>query len=477
MKFFKYLIPFLVVATTASAQIGQQTAFDRQLRTRDDQAVRDFVQSKESIDVKKKASNLDISGDVRFEWQRIQERGVTLTEDECSYSSTEGESSSSIYQKVRDFRGDHRVGADRFPLSVNNFDVEFNLKLKYSYENAWAQAHLQFDNPMGSRAGLVCRSDEPVFNASGDSVVDILDRKTRRALKGSGISSFLNLKRAYLGYTIWADGKHRLDVECGRRKFDDVFVSEVQFSNRFDGILLKYASAIESIDTDVYLNVGSFVIDQRVNHFGFVGEIGLLNIGDTGLDIRYSFIDWQKKGWNRCKKNNPKGTDFANSQISFSYNITPTLCDYELPIEFYGGFLVNHAAKKNFFTHNKKENLAGYAGVLFGRSIKKGDWSFDIEYIYIQAQAVPDADVGSIGRGNIFNEGLYDVVVANDGSGFVYYPRRGNGNFSGVRAEFLYLLTDNLSLDFITEYSRVINKKIGGHHHYTCFEIEAIYAF
>lgn len=481
MKFIKYIIPLLVVASSASAQIGQETGFDRQLRTRDDQAVREFVESKENIDVKKKSNNLDISGDVRFEWQRVQERGVVLFEKEdsssCNSSGSSSEEKRKIYKHSRNLRGGHHVGTDRLPLSVNNFDVEFNLKLKYTFENAWAAAHLQFDNPAGVRAGVFCRSDEPVFNYSGSEIESELKRDTRRALKGSGIANLINLKRAFIGYNIWADGEERIDIEVGRRKFDDVFDSEVQFSNRFDGILLKYASAIENV-ADFYANTGVFVIDQRTNHFGYVTELGFLNICDTALDLRYSFIDWQKHGRNRCKHRNPRGTDFANSQISFSYTITPELfCQDEFPIEFYGGFLVNHAARKNHFTHNKKENLAGYAGVLFGKSNKKGDWTIDVEYIYIQAQAVPDYDVGSIGRGNILNEGLFDIVVDPVSDNFAYFPRRGNGNLSGIRAEFLYLLTDNLSIDTIFEYSTAASRKIGGRHDYTCFEIEAIYAF
>ena len=49
MKCVKYLIPFLMVAgftaTSAYAQVvGQDTVFDRQLNTRDDQPLREFVQ-------------------------------------------------------------------------------------------------------------------------------------------------------------------------------------------------------------------------------------------------------------------------------------------------------------------------------------------------------------------------------------------------------------------------------------------------
>ena len=512
MKLAKYLVPFLLTTgltvTSAYAQrAGQETSFDRQLNQRDDQPVREFVQSKENIDVQEKANNLEISGDVRFEWRDINEKGVVFFVDPCL--------SGPYHEKYRALRGNHFVDPRGLPISHHDFDVEFNLKIKYSYERAWAMAHLQFDNPAGAKAPNDCFDEFTVFNRRGNEVEDLIPVDTRFGLKGSGEGSFISLKRAYIGYNIWADGKHRLDIEIGRRKLDDVFVSEVQFSNRFDGILFKYASAIEEI-ADWYCTLGGFVIDERVNHFGYVTEIGFLNLWDTGVNIRYSFIDWTKKGDNRCFIHNPAGTRFRNSQITLDWVFFPKIYDYEIPVELYSGFLINHAARKSIFSRCKKKNLAWYAGVYIGNVDKKGDWSMDIEYIAIQAQAVPDYDVGSIGRGNILDEALTDIItpVANQivfvnddyhddytsdlleyyedpgameedfnlyslpSSGFVgIFPRRGNANFTGWRFEFLYALTDNLSIDFIYEFSNEEDRKIGGRHRYSDFEIEAIYAF
>src|SRR5437762_812551 len=88
MKLLKSLTLFLIIGllitTGAYAQrlererVGQETAFDRELNTRDDQPVREFVESKENIDVKEKSKNLEISGDIRFEWRNLQEKGVVL---------------------------------------------------------------------------------------------------------------------------------------------------------------------------------------------------------------------------------------------------------------------------------------------------------------------------------------------------------------------------------------------------------------
>lgn len=493
MKLLKCLMPFFLVGFTTGAYaqtIGQETAFDRQLRTRDDQPVREFVESKENIDVKEKSKNLEISGDVRFEWRHIQERGIVLfdeSSDVDSYGEVIVPGERDFYEEYRNLRGGSHVDHKGIPISVNDFDVEFNLKIKYTYKDAWAKAHLQFDNPAGIRGRNDCFGEFPVFNSDGSKVERKIKRDNRFAVKGSGDANAINLKRAYIGYNAYADGSNRFDIEIGRQKLDDIFDSEVQFSNRFDGILLRFASAVEE-KFDWYITGGAFVMDERVNHFGYVTEIGFLDIYETGLDVRYNFIDWQKRGKNRCFIFNPIGTDFKNSQISLTYTFAQSLFGKELPIELYTGFLINHAAKKSVFTHHKKKNLAWYAGAYIGNVDKKGDWSIDIEYVVVQAQAVSEGDVGSIGRGNILDENNVDIlgetfssrsssssIPSSDITG--YFPRRGNTNFAGWRAEFLYAITDNFSLDFVYEYSREEDRGIGGRHRFQDIEIEAIYAF
>lgn len=523
MKLDKYLLLILIIAAFRTADvsaqnIGQETAFDRQLNTNDDQPLREFVESKENIDIKEKASNLEISGDVRFEWRSIHEKGVVYFKDEekksSKHESSEGygsgydlslsEKSSDhnskkpekpkLKKEYRAIRGGWHVGADGVPISTNDFDVEFNLKLKYNFKNAWAAAHLQFDNPAGIRGRNKCHdNDFAVFNREGDEVEEKLPRDMRRAMKGSGEGMFITLKRAYIGYNVIADGKHRFDIEVGRRKLDDVFESEIEFSSRFDGILLKYASSIDEF-SDWYIDGGAFVIDERVNHFGWVTEVGLIDLMDIGLDLRYSIIDWRKHGKNRCFEFNPLGTRFLNSQVSFSYTIHPKFgCDSEIPIEFYGGFLVNHAAKKNQFTRNRKKNLGWYGGIYVGNVHKQGDWSMDLEYIAVQAQAVSEYDVSSVGRGNVLDENLTDIIDKKDEHSkserdsyhsssssegpWGIFPRRGNTNFIGYRFEFLYAITDNLTIDMIYEFSNEEDRRIGGRHHYNDFELEAIYAF
>ncbi len=518
MRFFRYLFPLFTLTFIAvyGQRVGQETTFNRELRSRDDQGVREFVDSKENIPVKEKAKNLEISGDVRFEYTNLREKGVVLFVDKggSDYSSgyrelppgnvtinkngrAEQKNSKgvvtplNIYEKYRNLRGGHYVDIDGLPVSHNDFDVEFNLKLKYVYENAWANAQLQFDNPCGIKRGFGCSEKFPIFNRDGSRVFRA-DSDTRITAKGSGEQNLLSLKRAFIGYNLWADGKNRFDIEVGRRKLSDVFDSEIQFTARFDGMLVKYATSIGEI-SDFYWNTGAFVIDERKNHFGWVTEFGFLNVFDTGLDLKYSFIDWRKFGVNRCFARNPWGAAFANSQITAEYNFsTPEIFCKTYPAQLYAGFLVNQAANKSKFTH-KRENLGAFAGFYIGEVNKKGDWMVDIEYIYVQAQAIPDFDVGSIGRGNIIDENFYEIyqidaysdsnydssgdVYSSSGGLIGYFPRRGNANFHGWRIDTLYAITDNLSIELEFETSTEITRKLGGPHKYADFEIEVIYAF
>lgn len=505
MKNMKYLLlsmTFGLMSANVNAQLidlGQHTIFDRQLGSRDDQSVREFVESKENIDIQNKAKNLEISGDVRFEWRNIQEKGLVYCYDYYDSSYFPSDYVPSVHENYRNFRGGNNVDGKGVPISVNDFDVEFNLKFKYTYKDAYAKAHLQFDNP----AGIKGRADKidpyPIFNRNGNLVLGDRARNTKFCVKGSGDGIFFTLKRAFIGYKAYADGTNRLDFQIGRQKMDDIFDSEIEFTSRFDGILARFARSEEDL-FDWYITAGTFVIDERVNHFGYAFELGFLDIYDTGLDLRYNFIDWQKRGKNRNFVWNPWGMQFQNSQWTFAYTISREILGKELPFEFYGGFLINHAAKKREMTHWKKKNLGWYAGLIIGNVERKGNWSLDLEYVAIQAQAVPEYDVGCIGRGNIMDENFDDIVSgsypysygsygepypyssyypsSSSSSGFVgYMPARGNGNFIGGRIDFLYAFTDNLTFDIEYETSVAEDDHIGGPHNYHAFEIETIYAW
>jgi hypothetical protein len=488
MKFINALllaaIAFGMLSSPVFATLDQDgSRFLEELNERDFDSLRDFINTKRTIDVAEKASNLTISGDVRTEWRHLDES--------CN--------------------GNRIRGHDRFdphhhlPISRNDFDIEFNLRFDYVCDRAWAVAHLQFDNSAGvDDNGHPCEfkdNDKPKHKRKhhgkkskckdkdrdclcgkdrhcGDKSSDHLCKADPKGYHGSGFCDDLCLKKAYWGYNICCDGASRLDIEVGRRNLYNAFDSKIQFLSRFDGILLSYSTCFECM-ADFYVKGAAFVVDERVNHFAYAAEIGLINICDIGLDFKYSIIDWLKNGKNRCCERDPKGFKFIISQWTLCYRFNPDwLCNKTTRV--YGAFLWNHNGKRHIckrdhckadqsegphHSHSKNENLGWYLGFTVGEVVQENDWSLDVQYQVVQAFAIPDNDLSGIGRGNVLKESITTCA------------HRGNTNFSGWRIEGLYALTDNLTIDSILEWSRHFDKSIGGRHRYSKFEVEAIYAF
>lgn len=434
MKLFRYLLPMVVAlgfaSSAAYAHLDQDgSRFLEELNERDFDSLRDFINTKRTIDVAEKACNLTISGDVRTEWRHLNER-----------------------QGGNELRG-HRLTdpISGLPISKNDFDIEFNLRFDYVCDRAWAVAHIQFDNSAGvDDNGQPCRVEDGELICADPE-----------GYHGSGFCEDVCLKKAYMGYNICCDGASRFDVELGRRNLYNAFDSKVQFLSRFDGILLTYSTCLECI-SDFYVKAAAFVVDERVNHFAYVAEVGFVNIYDSCIDFKYSFIDWRKNGINRCCATNPKGFKFLVSQWTLCYHFNPEmLC---MPARVYGAFLLNHQGKL-VLDHHRARNIGWYVGFTIGEVVQEGDWSIDVQYQVVGAGVIPDNDVSGIGRGNTYKESVTSCTG------------RGNTNFRGWRIEGLYAITDNLSLDSILEWSRQDDTSIGGRHHYSKFELEAIYAF
>lgn len=468
-KFVKALaIAFLFIANVAYAQTNNQSAnqADQALSHNDERdfdALREFIRTKREIPLEDKDNDMSISGDVRFEWRHMTET--------AKYNLRGGSA-------VRDGK----------PVSRNDFDVEFNLRFDYVNDRTWAVAHLGYDNSAGvDDSGSSCAEDPSGYH-------------------GSGTCDGLCLKKAYFGYRLCDDGRSQLEIEIGRRNLYNVFDSRIQFDSRFDGILLQYKSEICGIGK-WYWSAAGFVIDERVNHFGWVTEIGLMDICKTGFDLKYSLIDWQKRGRNRCDEKNPFGMRFLNSQWTTQYTFTPDYIGKKTVI--FGAFLMNHLGSRGHYYGNlkkietdqdtvtcvngepecvtvtkvsykaeeliaKNKNKGWYTGFRIGKVDKEGDWSFEAMYQYVQAFAIPDEDVSGIGRGNVNNTSITARVPKNEKYLLI---GQGNTNFKGWRFEGLYAITDELTLDTILEFTQSVNSKIGGSHNYSKFEIETVYAF
>lgn len=479
MKLFKLMLPLLVTLGLTSSLFAVEVENNRReqdggdmgrgMNARDFDALQDYISSKRNMDLKEKSSHLKISGDVRTEWRNLQETGLRpITKPADGNFSQDDFITDGPY---RNLRGGDRVDPYTInkknlfglPISRNDFDVEFNLSFKYEYGRNYAAAHLQFDDSCGV-------SD----NGWWDTVED------PAGFHGSGIGDKLSLKRAYWGYHVYEGCGVRFDLEVGRHKLYDIFESEIQFSSRMDGIAL-YLSGENKERFDWYWTVAGWVVDERVNHFAYGTEVGFLNIMDQGLDVQYSFVHWNKNGKNRFFVRNPVGMRFQTNQLTLTYHFNREwFCGK--PAELFGAVIYNSSprvtSKRFIFKGPGKEytsyryisknadnqKWAWYVGFLIGEVKKEGDWSFETQYQYCQAYSVPDDDSNGLGRGNCLDESLT-------------YQFRGNTNFHGWKFQGLYAITDNLTIDSKLELTRQIKKSIGGKHHYSCFEVEAIYAF
>jgi len=438
-----------VLFITAIACVMSMSAFASEFSSRDEmnerdfEAVYDFIRTKRQIPLADKVNDLMISGDIRFEWENLREKhnGARLRGKNAP-----------TYPEL--FHG------ARIP--DNQFDVEFNLMFDYKGNCTWAVAHLEFDNNAGidiNRRGC-CGT---FYDGCDDCVykTGVLDGDPV-GCHGSGFCDNLCLRKAYFGWNIFEECGCRLDVEIGRRHFYDVFDSRIQFRSRFDGVLFRYSNCFQCVG-DFYVNLGGFVIDENSNHWGWVAEVGLLNICDYGIDIKYSFIDWTKKGENRWGYKRPRGMEFRNSQLLMAYNFDPELLCTKAKI--YGAVLWNHDARKWANLNNKKKNFAWYVGFLVGEVCREGDWHIDINYQDVEFAAIPCCDVVGIGRGNVRD--IPNTVSAS----------AGYTNYKGWRIEGLYALTDNLAINPSWEYSREEDSSIGGKHRFSKFELQFIYAF
>lgn len=387
------------------------------VQQRDNKALQDWINAKRQVTVKEIGGALSISGEVRFEYQAINEK-------------VNGIAQRGIYGAVT---------KDGKPLPTNAFDVEVNLMFDYKTDRTWASIKLEFDNDAGIYGGTVNK---------------------------------IRLERAYLGGRIYESDTLNVDAELGRRALGSFLDSRLQFRNNSDGVLIRIEKAYETAG-DFYFKGAAFIIDERNNHYGYAAEIGMLQIATTGLYLKYNIIDWDAK---RSIVQQPVNFDFIISEAIIGYRFVPSFIDKMT--SFYAGFLYNHKAKKLAISRNRKLNMGGYAGVTIGQLRKMGDWSFDANYQALQSQAVPDFDMAGIGLGNSSDSGFYNTKLDGKGSA-VTSPKdaAGNGNFQGYSLTLDYQMTDAIIFQQNWMQSWTLNKDIGPYRQYKQYEIEFIYAF
>lgn len=430
MKLLKYLLPIAVATCGFTASVmAADFATTKEARERDDEVLTDFVKTKRAITVQEKGGALNISGDVRAEYYHMR----------CWSGGHRRRGSGS---KLVD-----RNRAERQNLfATNEFDIEANLMFDYRADRSWAAIQLQLSNSAGIKAEK--------FNAKLNN--------NKNFMTGSGTGDDLFLRKAYIGYNVAQRGTSRFDVEIGRRRGTDIFDSKIQFYNLFDGLLLKYANSWEGM-TDFTAKAEAFVVDYNINHWAYVAELGFLNIADTGFDFKYSIIDWERQGANVDDKRHAKGNKFVNSQFTVGYTLSPDWIRWRTKL--YGAYLVNTNAQRTHFTHHKRENNAWYVGMKVGDIRRAGDWAIDVDYEWVEPQAIPESDCSGICRDNPENVSFYNKRWG------------GFANYKGYMIDTFYALTDNLTINAEFERVHQATKHVGHKHRSYQLKLAAIYAF
>lgn len=377
----------------------------------DVQSLRDWLRSKRLVTVKDLGGNLSFSGDVHAQAKIAQEK------------------KDGVDQRV--------VGTSSSP---NQFEIKAYLTIDYRTDTSWATIKTRYENQAGIFAKV-----------------------------GSGTHDKLKLDQAYWGYRLIDNGPHTLELEVGRRgQLSGFYESRIGFASNFDGINIKNNYVFDNCGS-FYLQGGVFVINKDRHQLGYLGEMGLLDIGNTGFYTKYSLIDWDTQPFLEV----PSQFHFIVSQLTLGYKWRPE--GWNNPVTMYAAGIHNHRAQSLPLTNETKANQGGYFGFSIGKLKNAGDWSFDFNYQVLQAQALPDFDVQGVGLGTKSH-----FYFTRQGGNFIptnRYNAEGNVNYQGFEVILQYLLTPNLNIFQKYRRSSNLNYEIGPARTYYQYEVDFIYLF
>jgi hypothetical protein len=383
----------------------------------DIEALRDWINSRRMIVTKELGGQLSVSGDIHAELQIAHEK-----------------------------KGGKRVRGKGTDKPTDNYDAEFNLNVDYRADRGWAAARVKFDNDLGLTSEW-----------------------------GSGKNEKIKVDRAYFGYRLLDKEQHTLDVEFGRRpNINGLFESRLQYNSNFDGVNVKDSYTVDKVG-DIYYQLGAFLVNEKRDQFGYIGEMGVLNIANTGLYAKYSMIDWAT----RTLSEFPSQFHFINSQMLLGYKFKSAKLDKSVTL--YAAGIYNHRARPVEQTDYKKANTAAYVGFSVGQLKLAKDWSLDMNYQVVKAQALPDFDMGGVGLGTSKN-GLYYTAVKDDKNKDKKQPStrataEGKGNYHGIEMTLQYLLSNNVNIFQQFKHAKTLNHAIGEPRSFNQYEIDFVFLF
>lgn len=237
-----------------------------------------------------------------------------------------------------------------------DLDLEVNLQLEYKTDRTASAVKFKFDNDMGIEGGTFDK---------------------------------LSLAKAFIGLHVLEGVCNNLYFEIGRQPFGDIFDSKAQFNSSFDGAHAHYKSLI-AVGT-IYLKQGTFAINKSLKKIGSATEVGFLDIINTGAYIKNSFTWWNK--------------NYPINQVTVGYKYVPSC--FKKAVHIYAAGLMN--------MENQRKGY--YVGFNLGERKIKGDYSFDLNYQWLEKRAIYRKDAAGLGS-----------------------------NTKGIATEFCYNLTDLISL-------------------------------
>lgn len=425
------------------------------------QIVRDYVETTRSISLKDKETNLRISGRIYAAHRYLQDKvaGNKITGGGSGY-------------RLSAFPGATDGTETIFPPTPSSvFPLKARLDFDFNKDKTYAVMCLQFDN----RGGL------NKLNYDKGNATNLRPSYKDAYAPGSG---GISLSRAVIGYRLRDNDEEKLDLEIGRRKSSDVFKSPLQDGGPFDGALVRYK--YKGTDYGDYtLDVGSFIIDNRVSHYGQAIQAGLRN-PENGLFGSVAFINHYRDGayadgtWGDVSKS---GDPAARENFQSRFMNTHASIGIALPDETSGkvatfaiGGAMNHKAKPIAKTNNRRDNKAYFIAMTYGSSdnlIKPGDWAVKASLQKVGAQAIPEANSFNAISKPGQTTGIPFFADENDGT-------FGFGNYKGINLEADYTISPGLLLNIGGVYSKP-NRKYGmlskGKSRFTALQTQLCYAF
>ncbi|NGX31798.1 MAG: hypothetical protein K940chlam8_01180 [Chlamydiae bacterium] len=340
------------------------------------------------------------------------------------------------------------------------WELECNLYAKYFFKHTFAEANLRFDNDMGTQGG-----------------------------ETGGIE----LHRAFMGYQFFDATTTHLDLIIGRRIISDLFESKVQYYylTRIDGVYVDFHHAFH-VFADVGFKGAGIVYNFKDQHYAYIVELSIRPLAAKGMSFKYSFTNWRKKGfsdiydlWGNAQNSDGVPYGRIKDNPRYRFEISQWILGYNfhlntIPINVYGAFLWNHAAKKSALFGFKKKNKAWYLGSKIGQMGEQNSYSFEFIYQNVEAQSVPDWDMAGVGTGNPRFNMIYGPAFDDfTGEQILVTQKNANGdvNFKGFEIDFQYAITKNIHLELIYYHSINEDKSIGPFRRFHDLEVAMHYFF